>query len=266
MRQITPECLVDRQKEVTNQSQFSIKNRIHRTIMKLSSFLTLPALAIFLLGTSIQLSAAPSPPTITHAISGLTATVSWTNVPGATKYKLLYAPIPYTGPESIGSLDVGGVNSFSANLWVGAAFYVAVQAGNDTEFSEFSNIDTITILSTSANLNGNWRFTETWGPNNCGYPVGMQFTEDILFTQTGNSITAFDDSLNEFSGNLAGNSGSLTYSFDDEETSETKTINFTLLPDNTLSGSISWKSRDKIEGSRECLMNFSFIATNTPAN
>lgn len=118
-------------------------------------------------------------------------------MPGATKYKLSYAPIPYTGPESIASLDVGNVTTFSANLWEGAGFYVAVQTGDDTGFSEYSNI---TIASASVNLNGNWTTTQTWGPNNCGYLVGTQFSEDFFFTQSGSSLSVLDGSLNELSG------------------------------------------------------------------
>ncbi len=100
---------------------------------------------VILFGLSTPLTASPIPPTLTNAINGLSVTVSWTNVLGATKYKLSYAPIPYTGPESIASLDVGNITSFSANLWEGAGFYVAVQAGDDTGFSEYSNISNITI-------------------------------------------------------------------------------------------------------------------------
>jgi len=114
-----------------------------------------PATLSVLLGSSVQLIAAPSAPTLTHSISGLTVTTSWTNVPGATEYKLSYAPIPYTGPESIASLNVGGVTSFTANLWEGAAFYIAVQAGDGNEFSEYSNIDNFSLVPSSANLSGN---------------------------------------------------------------------------------------------------------------
>lgn len=223
----------------------------------------LSALAI-LFGFSTPLTAAPIPPTLTNAINGLSVTVSWTNVPGATKYKLSYAPIPYTGPESIASLDVGNVTSFSTNLWEGAAFYVAVQAGDDTGFSEYSNISNITIASASVNLNGNWTTTQTWGPNNCGYPVGTQFNEDFFFTQSGSSLSVLDGSLNELSGSLAGSSGSFSLNQDDEDFLNVKNINFTILPDNTLSGSIAWKWKDKNEGSYDCTMNLSFTAINTP--
>lgn len=221
-----------------------------------------------LLISSLQSIAAPSAPTLTHSISGLKVTVSWTSAPGATEYKLSYAPSPYTGPESIGSLNVGKLTSFTADLWEGAAFYVAVQAGDGLAFSEYSNIDNFSIASTAADLNGNWQITETWGPNNCGYPVGTQFNHIIMITQSGSSITVDTDSyygygLDELSGNLAGNTVLLTGSQEDEDFSETATINLTILPGNTLSGSVSWKSRDKSEGSKECLMNNSFTGIKT---
>ncbi|MER0171407.1 MAG: fibronectin type III domain-containing protein [Nitrosomonas sp.] len=213
-----------------------------------------------LFGFPLNLVSAPSAPVITHSISGTSVTISWTNVPGASEYKLLYAPIPYTGPESIGSLDVGGVNSFSANLWEGASFYVAVQAGDNSGFSEYSNIGEITIATTVADLNGNWRVTQTWGPNNCGYTIGTKFEEDFFFTQSGNTVTALDGDLDDLSGNITGTTGSLLYSYEDEDTKESKTINFTILPGNTLSGSILWKYRDKEGGSIECILNTSFTA------
>jgi len=109
-----------------------------------SRFITyLTALVLF--GFSMQAFAVPTAPTLIYSINGLTVTAAWTDVPGATGYKLSYAPFPYTGPESIGSIDVGGETSFSATLREGAAFYIAVQAGNEQGFSEYSNIKNFTI-------------------------------------------------------------------------------------------------------------------------
>lgn len=102
-------------------------------------------IALVLFGFSMQALAEPIAPKLIFSINGLTVTAAWTKVPGATEYKLSYAPFPYTGPESIGSFDVGGQTSFSATLWEGAAFYIAVQAGNEQGFSEYSNIKNFTI-------------------------------------------------------------------------------------------------------------------------
>lgn len=110
-------------------------------------------------------------------------TVSWTSVPGITKYKLLYAPIPYTGPESINSLEISGQTSFSAALWEGTAFYIAVQADDGNNLSEYSNIENFTISTSTANLNGYWRITETQGPNNCGEVVGITWSYSVRLKQ-----------------------------------------------------------------------------------
>ncbi|MBL8501779.1 MAG: hypothetical protein JNL77_14540, partial [Nitrosomonas sp.] len=215
--------------------------------MKLRFIISLATISV-LLGSSVHSVAAPAAPTLTHSISGLTVTTSWTSVPGATEYKLSYAPIPYTGPESIASLNVGGVTSFTANLWEGAAFYIAVQAGNGGEFSEYSNIDNFALVSASVNISGNWHITETFGPNNCAYPVGVQYDYYVTFTQSGNSITA-NKSSDLLNGNLVGNTATLTSSYEDNEGgeyyAEIDTMKLTILPDNSISGSYSVISGDK---------------------
>ncbi len=49
----------------------------------------------------------PAAPLLTLATSALDVTVSWSGVAGATGYTLHYAPYPFTGASSIGSLGVG---------------------------------------------------------------------------------------------------------------------------------------------------------------
>jgi len=80
------------------------------------------------------------PPVLALTTSGTTVTVSWTPAVSATGYILFYAPYPYTGPESIGHFDMGTKTTISVDLWVGAAFYVAVQAYNGASGSGYSNI------------------------------------------------------------------------------------------------------------------------------
>jgi len=87
----------------------------------------------------------PFAPTLTVTTSGTTVTASWTTVAGATGYTLSYAPYPYTGPESIVSVDMGTQTGISVNLWEGAAFYVAVQAYNSAGSSGYSNIEQFSI-------------------------------------------------------------------------------------------------------------------------
>ena len=87
----------------------------------------------------------PAAPTLTVTISGTSVTLAWNDVSGATGYTLFYAPFPYTGPETIGSIDMGTKTGISVNFWEGAAFYVAVQARNSAGSSGYSNIGSILI-------------------------------------------------------------------------------------------------------------------------
>ena len=87
----------------------------------------------------------PDEPTLTVTISGTSVTLAWNDVSGATGYTLFYAPFPYTGPETIGSIDMETKTGISVNLWEGAAFYVAVQARNSAGSSGYSNIGFILI-------------------------------------------------------------------------------------------------------------------------
>ena len=91
-------------------------------------------------------------PTLTVTISGTTVSLSWTAVTDATGYTLYYAPYPYTGPDSINSLDMGNRTGISANLPDGAAFYVAVEARNSTGSSGYSNIEYFAVSASHNRL------------------------------------------------------------------------------------------------------------------
>jgi len=82
----------------------------------------------------------PAAPTLSATVVGTTVTISWNLVPNATGYRLYYAPYPYTGPSSIGSIDMGSKTSITVGLWEGAAFFIAVQAYNNYGSSNYSNI------------------------------------------------------------------------------------------------------------------------------
>jgi len=84
---------------------------------------------------------APSKPELMLTISGLQLSLSWYNVANADGYIFSYAPAPYTGPDTIRTIDMAAQTSFSIELWDGAAFFVAVQAYNDVGVSEYSNIE-----------------------------------------------------------------------------------------------------------------------------
>lgn len=192
---------------------------------------------------SMSAMAAPMAPTLTYSVNGLTITASWTSVPEATGYKLSYAPSPYTGPESIGSLDVIGQTSFTATLWEGAAFYIAVQANDGQNLSEFSNIENFTLATLPLDLTGSWNFVETSGPNNCEEAQGQQTNYIGTITQTDTSITA-QFGGGSFSGSLVGNTINLSGSMPEDEGTTTSTINISVLSGNSLSGSTSWSWSD----------------------
>jgi len=103
-------------------------------------------LATFLVG---GIALALEAPTLTVTTSGTTVSFSWTSVTGATEYTLYYAPSPYTGPDTIGSILLGTQTTMSANLWEGAAYYVAVTAYDSVESSGYSNIE-LFILGSDA--------------------------------------------------------------------------------------------------------------------
>ncbi len=94
----------------------------------------------------------PSAPTLTATTNGLNLTVSWTSVAGATGYRLYYAPMPWTGPSSVGQANVGAATSLSADLWEGASFVMAVQAFNALGDSPLSNIEQFSVSTTRSLL------------------------------------------------------------------------------------------------------------------
>ena len=94
-------------------------------------------------------------PTLTVSTAGTTLSLSWTSVDGANGYTLFYAPYPYTGPDSIGNIAMETQTAWSASLWEGAAYYLAVQAYSNDENSELSNIELFSIKQ--ENTQSGWR-------------------------------------------------------------------------------------------------------------
>ena len=197
--------------------------------------------ASLLFAFSMQLVAAPAAPVLTYSINGFAVTASWTKVPGATEYKLNYAPYPYAGPNSIGSLDIGSETSFSATLWNGAAFYIAVQAKDEQGFSEYSNIEHFILSQSSADLSGNWGIVEISGLNSRGMGAGLQSEYIAAIKQTGTSVTAqLETGL--LKGKLAGNTLKLSGTLQDSSTNRAYKLFLTVSPDGSgVSGSASWK-------------------------
>lgn len=79
-------------------------------------------------------------PILAITVDKRTVTLSWSAVPSASGYTLLYSPNPYTGPASIGSVEMGNKTGASFDLWSGASFLVAVKAYNSLGSSGFSNL------------------------------------------------------------------------------------------------------------------------------
>ncbi|MCP4701762.1 MAG: glycoside hydrolase family 5 protein [Gammaproteobacteria bacterium] len=84
-------------------------------------------------------------PALTVTTSGMTVSFSWSSVFGATGYNLYYAPYPYTGSDTIGSVNMNTQINFTVDLWYGATFYLAVKASSAAEESGYSNVELITI-------------------------------------------------------------------------------------------------------------------------
>jgi len=95
-----------------------------------------------LTGTAI---AELAPPNLSFNISGTIVAASWTTVPDATGYMLYYAPFPYTGPDTIGSIDMGSSSTISVDLPVGTSFYIAVSSYDSQTQSGYSNIELFNI-------------------------------------------------------------------------------------------------------------------------
>jgi len=95
---------------------------------------------------------APQAPDIRVVSQNTQVEISWNTIDDAIGYELYYAPYPYTGPESVASLDLLNVKQFSAQLWQGAAFYVALKSYNNDGHSGYSNIELIQIETSSKKL------------------------------------------------------------------------------------------------------------------
>ena len=105
-----------------------------------------------------------TPPILNLVISGFDVSTSWTGVPGATGYKLYYAPNPFVGPETFDSLDVGNQTGQSFSLWRGASYHIVVTAYNEFGESDYSNSETIDIEPDPNDVDNDFDgFTENQG-------------------------------------------------------------------------------------------------------
>ena len=107
--------------------------------LKRLNFVMACVLMILISGTAM---AQPQAPELS-VTKGNWVYLSWTEVPGATGYTLTCAPMPFTGPDSLVSADMGTQLSLSGELPAGSAFYVAVQARDNTGISQYSNVESV---------------------------------------------------------------------------------------------------------------------------
>ncbi len=91
--------------------------------------------------------AQPSPPVLSSVMDENRVFLSWTAVLGATGYQLNYAPLSYTGPASIVSVELGNLNNIAYDLPSDTPYYVAIQAYDSNGLSAYSNIETINNAS-----------------------------------------------------------------------------------------------------------------------
>ncbi len=122
--------------------------------MKWNKHLLIVTSAIILLISGLAHSQ-PQPPVLSLVTSGTWVDISWTPVQGATGYTLSFAPIPFTGIASIGTADMGMSTGLSGNLWVGAAYYLAIQARDGSGLSPYSNI--LEVIINPSPLSGNFQ-------------------------------------------------------------------------------------------------------------
>jgi len=87
----------------------------------------------------------PEAPKLLFTVEDSTVKLSWSKVETATGYTLFYAPAPYTGPDTIKSVDMGSETEMSLDFWSGASFLMAVQARNSVGSSDYSNIISVVI-------------------------------------------------------------------------------------------------------------------------
>ena len=187
------------------------------------------------LSTALTNIALPAPK-LTATTSGMTVSLSWTSVAGATGYALYYAPYPYSGPETIGRIDMGTKMSMSADLWEGAAFYVAIQAYDSVESSGYSNIEYLETNCTYSVSPASKSFSSLGGSGS----VSVTTTSGCAWTATSNEswiiITSGSSGTGNGTVNYSVSSNSNTSSRTGTITIAGKTFTVTITGSNNMSG------------------------------
>jgi len=87
----------------------------------------------------------PDAPVLSVSVNGNNLTLSWTEINNTDEYILLYAPYPYTGPETIKQISMASQLTAVYELPQGVSYYVAITAKNHVGSSDYSNIELFSI-------------------------------------------------------------------------------------------------------------------------
>ncbi len=93
-------------------------------------FLTLILTAVLAIGSAGLACAELAAPDVNMEVNGNYLTLNWNLVPGATGYRIYYAPYP--SQNWWAHFDLGDVSGYSIELNKGAAYYVLIRSYNDS--------------------------------------------------------------------------------------------------------------------------------------
>jgi len=147
--------------------------------MDIKTIFTSSLLSTSLLMPSIGSAETPVAPTMAVTLSDQLLQVNWSDAANAVGYNLYYAPIPYTGPDSIGSIDMAGAMALAAELPIASAYYVAVTAYNNDGESGYSNIGSFTI----SNPVTDYSYQTLWT-----HSANLDVPESVLYNASENLV------------------------------------------------------------------------------
>ena len=136
-------------------------------------------------------------PILTVTTTGTNVSMSWSSVSGATSYLLIYAPYPFTGSDSINTLNLGNQTGLSVDLPYGTALYVAIAATNGTELSSYSNNELFEITAATVTINGIEFDSSSGTLTNPWYPLAVGQSDSTWQCPSMGSDVITDDGPSE---------------------------------------------------------------------
>jgi secreted trypsin-like serine protease len=131
---------------------------------------------------------APTNSTVSVAVNGTSVAITWTEVTGATGYRLYYAPYPAQAP--ISQLDMGSQLNITGELPVGSAFYVAIEPYNAAGSLPISNVAVLQVTSATGSSNSAM-LTIAEVDAACSGPIDTSPTEQALTLQVDGTRAIF---------------------------------------------------------------------------